>query len=235
MSPIGARDRPAVGLEEGALPGAPGCPACGKPLFAWIEVERPGGSPRVIDRCESCGLAVARDALPISGEVAAEQLVADAAPTGTRGEVNSLRLANAASVQAWLGAENWAGLELGGPALQLTTRSADLLLPQRGLRLDGTHRQAGLSIASMWQTILNLLTFNRDFAREAATGRLRPRGGRGSAAFALDAAVTVLAAVPVAVISVLIEVPAILAGRGGYLELRVSSSDSSATAPGSEI
>ena len=35
----------------------------------------------------------------------------------------------------------------------------------------------------MWQTLLNLLTFHRDFASEAASGRLRPGTGRGRAAF----------------------------------------------------
>ena len=54
-----------VSLEEGAAPGATRCPACGEPLFVWLETE--GYGPRedqVIDRCENCGLVAARDAVP---------------------------------------------------------------------------------------------------------------------------------------------------------------------------
>ena len=57
----------------------------------------------------------------------------------------------------------------------------------------------------MWQTLLNLLTFHRDFASEAASGRLRPGNGRGLAAFSIDAVVTVLAAIPTAIIAVVLE------------------------------
>jgi hypothetical protein len=71
----------------------------------------------------------------------------------------------------------------------------------------------------MWQTLLNLLTFHRDFAAEAVSGRLRPSSGRGRAAFCIDAAVTVLAAIPTAIIAVLLEAPAVLARRGGVIEL----------------
>src|SRR5512146_2075417 len=45
---------PVVPLEAGAGPDNPPCPACGEPLFGWIDV-RPGlGGP--VRRCESCGL-----------------------------------------------------------------------------------------------------------------------------------------------------------------------------------
>ena len=54
----------------------------------------------------------------------------------------------------------------------------------------------------MWQTLLNLLTFHRDFASEAVSGRLRPGTGRGRAAFWTDVVVTVLAAIPTAIIAV---------------------------------
>jgi hypothetical protein len=74
-------------------------------------------------------------------------------------------------------------------------------------------------MASMWQTLLNLLTFHRDFASEAASGRLRPGTGRGRAAFWTDAVVTVLAAIPTAIIAVLLESGAVLASRGGVIEI----------------
>jgi hypothetical protein len=74
-------------------------------------------------------------------------------------------------------------------------------------------------MASMWQTLLNLLTFHRDFASEAVSGRLRPGTGRGLAAFWIDAAVTVLAAIPTAIIAVVLEGFAVLARRGGVIEV----------------
>jgi len=74
-------------------------------------------------------------------------------------------------------------------------------------------------MASMWQTLLNLLTFHRDFASEASSRRLRPGTGRGRAAFWIDALVTVLAAIPTAIIAVALEGGAVLARRGGVIEL----------------
>jgi hypothetical protein len=74
-------------------------------------------------------------------------------------------------------------------------------------------------MASMWQTLLNLLTFHRDFASETASGRLRPGTGRGRAAFWTDAVVTLLAAIPTAFIAVVLEAGAVLSRRGGVIEV----------------
>jgi hypothetical protein len=71
----------------------------------------------------------------------------------------------------------------------------------------------------MWQTLLNLLTFHRDFAVEALSGRLRPGGGRGRGAFTLDVLITVLAAIPTAILAVVLEGGAVLARRGGVIEI----------------
>ena len=78
-------------------------------------------------------------------------------------------------------------------------------------------------MASMWQTLLNLLTFHRDFAAEALSGRLRPGGGRGRAAYAIDVLVTILAAVPTAILAVLLEGGAVLARRGGVIEISAAA------------
>jgi hypothetical protein len=75
-------------------------------------------------------------------------------------------------------------------------------------------------MASMWQTLLNLLTFHRDFASETASGRLRPGTGRSEAAFWTDAVVTVLAAIPTAFIAVVLEAGAVVARRGGVIEIQ---------------
>ena len=133
----------------------------------------------------------------------------------------AFRAANAASLQAWLGAENWAALR---PRRRTGIRTdpaarAPLLLARRGLRDPAVRHLAGPGMASMWQTLLNLLTFHRDFASEAVSGRLRPGTGRGRAAFWTDAVVTVLAAIPTALIAVLLEGGAVLARRGGVIEI----------------
>ena len=215
-----AAGRPTVSLEEGAAPGGARCPACGKPLFVWVETE--GWGPRddqVIDRCENCGLAVDRDSVP-DAEAAAAQLLG----SGENGR-NVFRAPNAVSLQAWLGAENWAALHPGEGRLKPSPRAIELLLGKRGLRAARIQQPASAGIASMWQTLLNLLTFHRDFATEAFSGRLRPSGGRGRAAYAIDAMVTVLAGIPTAILAVLLEGGALAFRRGGVLEVTVEPAD----------
>ena len=257
---LGTRRRRAVSLDRGAGPEARHCPACGEPLFVWIEDTRRvapasdglplSGHPRMtpshhgpqedqlIDRCENCGLALARDSVS-SPDEAADALLSGAE---RRGERVAIRADNAASLQAWLGAENWAalrdikrvapashGLPLSGhprmtPAhngIEPTPRAASLLLARRGLEVRRVRHLAGPGMAAMWQTLLNLLTFHRDFASLAAARRLRPGSGRGRAAFWIDAVVTVLAAVPTAILAVLLEGGAVIARRGGVIELEV--------------
>jgi hypothetical protein len=212
-----ARKGRRVSLEEGASPGGARCPACGQPLFVWIETEGYGArEDQVIDRCENCGLVVTRDAVP-SPEHAVDELLAGREENGSG---VAIRAENAASLQAWLGAENWAALRPGGHALKPTPKAARLLLARRGLEVRRIRHLIRPGMASMWQTLLNLLTFHRDFASEAASGRLRPGTGRGQAAFSVDVVVTVLAAIPTAIIAVVLETGAVLARRGGEIEVR---------------
>ena len=222
-----ARRERAVTLDEGASADAPRCPACGEPLFVWLEITikrvAPGGAPshnapgedQVIDRCENCGLAVRADAVP-SPEVAAEALLAGAE---RRGERIAVRADNSAALQAWLGAENWAALRPESRGVKPTIRAASMLLARRNLEVRRVRHLLRPGTASMWQTLLNLLTFHRDFAAEAASGSLRPGTGRGPAAFWIDALVTVLAAIPTAIIAVVLEGCAVIARRGGVIEL----------------
>ena len=101
---------PAVSLEAGAPADAPRCPACGEPLFVWLETA--AAAPRedqIVDRCENCGLVVARDAAP-SPERAIDELLRDSSESD---DGITVRGANAVSLQAWLGAENWAALRPG--------------------------------------------------------------------------------------------------------------------------
>ena len=242
-----ARHGRAVSLEEGAGPNATRCPACGQPLFVWLETTGYGArEDQVIDRCENCGLVAVRDSVPSPGE-ATDAFLATGEQRGAR---TAIRAENAASLQAWLGAENWSALRPTGkrvaPAshglllsehphitpsrhgIKPTPRAARLLLARRGLEVQRVRHLARAGMASMWQTLLNLLTFHRDFASEAASGRLRPGTGRGVAAFATDAVITVLAAVPTAIIAVLLEGGAVIARRGGVIEVeaeRLPSTD----------
>ena len=209
-------ERPTVSLEGAATEDAERCPACGEPLFVWVETE--GWGPRedqVIDRCENCGLAAARGAVP-EPDAAVSVLLGDAA--GERGAI-TFTAANAVSLQAWLGAENWAALRPGEFGLQPTPLAAELLLGRRGLRVTRVRHLATRGMASMWQTLLNLLTFHRDFATEALSGRLRPGNGRGRTAYVIDALVTVLAGIPTALIAVVVEGGAVIARRGGVIEV----------------
>ena len=210
------REPPAVSLEQGAAPNAPRCPACGEPLFVWLETE--GWGPRedqIVDRCESCGLAVTRDAVPSPQEAIAE-LLGPARPDAAR---VVFRAPNASSLQAWLGAENWAALQPGDNTVKPTPRSIHLLLRKAGFEPERVRQLTAAGMASMWQTLLNLLTFHRDFVAEALSGRLRPATGRGRGAFAVDALVTVLAAIPTAMLAALFEGGALVARRGGVLEV----------------
>lgn len=217
--------RRSVSLEEGATPGGARCPACDEPLFVWVEAS--GWGPRedqVIDRCENCGLVVGRDSVP-TADAALDELLAlrtSASTNGSGGEASAavtIRAPNADSIQAWLGAENWAALRPGSDELVPSPRSAELLLAKRGLAVRSVRHLPAAGMASMWQTLLNLLTFHRDFAPEAVSGRLRPSSGRGRAAFIIDAMVTVLAAIPTAILAVVIEGGALLARRGGVIEV----------------
>jgi hypothetical protein len=227
--PIGlsTRRRRAVSLEQAAGPESPRCPADGEPLFVWVETIGYGArEDQVIDRCENCGLVVVRGRVPTPDE-AAERLLS----VGEQREGRvAVKMANAASLQAWLGAENWAALRIpakrvapgGAPShigLEPTPRAARLLLARRGLEVRRIRHLARPGMAAMWQTLLNLLTFHRDFASEAASGRLRPGTGRGRAAFLTDVVVTLLAAIPTAFIAVLLEGGAVLARRGGVIEV----------------
>ena len=212
-----ARKERRVSLEEGAEPGGARCPADGEPLFVWLETE--GYRPRedqVIDRCESCGLVAERGAVP-SPDHAVDELLFGRQENGSG---VAIRVDNAASLQAWLGAENWAALRPGGNAIHPTPMAVRLLLARRGLEVRRIRHLIRPGMASMWQTLLNLLTFHRDFASEAASGRLRPGTGRGRAAFWIDVVVTVLAAIPTAIIAVVLETGAVIARRGGAIEVQ---------------
>ncbi len=205
-------ERPQVDVSDAATPGGR-CPADGEPLFAWIEVD--GG---VLDRCESCGLVLERTD---GGEGLAALIESLALEVAERGEAE-LVSPNAASYQAGIGAESWSALRPAEEPYVLTPGALELLAGHESLTAAEIHYPARTGMAAMLQTILNLLTFNRNFASSVAGGELRPRDSRhGAAGFAIDALVTVFTAIPVAALAVLLEGVGVLAKRGGVIRARL--------------
>ena len=212
MARKATRDMPRVGVREAAAPGAPPCPACTDPLFQDLEAE---GGLAATRRCETCGVIVCDGSggPDLLAELRAQ--VRELAP----GPPSSVRFANAASVQAMFGAESWSRLDRTPGAVNLTPEGVRRAIETDGVAVTETRSHLRSGMASMWLTILNLLTFHRNFALEALSRRLRPEGAGATAKFVVDAAISILIAVPVAAIAVLIEGLAVLARRGGELEL----------------
>ncbi len=215
---------------------APGsCPLCGQPLYGWISLPatggrtgigmpvEPGSPERVIDRCEECGLALERGLeVDLEAEWAA---VCHAREDGSR----AVSIPNRASLQAAIGVEGWAGIDLYPGSLLLTPRSLELLASRNGDTLEPiAWPPVGRTQAWMLGTLLNGLTFHTNFAREVRAGRLRPASARSRFAFFADALVTVLGAPLVALASFPLELVAALARRGGEMFARVRTTGGAA-------
>jgi hypothetical protein len=198
---------PVVPLEAGAGPENPPCPACGEPLFGWID-QRPGLAGPV-SRCESCGLGVV--SAPAEPAAALREL--------DRLERNGkLAIANRAGFSASLGGAGWAGLERGSHFL-FTVEAARRLVARRDQVVKSARWAPAAGTAVMWQTILNSVTFGRNVAlgalgRSSAVPAARPWQRR------LDAAISILAAIPALVVALPIELIAAPLRRGGVIRLR---------------
>jgi hypothetical protein len=190
------------------------CPACGGPLYGWLEA--PATDARrhetfVLDRCEDCGLGLVRE-----GELDPGALLAGGRSL-PEGRIE-IRAANRRSLQAALGEGRWAGLGLPRPGFALTPPALAAALERAGYEIERLRFPlAARNQAWMWQTLMNALTLHPNFAREALAGRLRPASARGRAAFLLDSVVSILAAPLVAIVALPLEVVAALARRGGVL------------------
>jgi hypothetical protein len=207
--------------EPPSAPAKRRCPACGQPLYGWIVVgsaDRRVRERYVVDRCEECGLGVTRGAAdPVA--------IFETARTSLEsGGTTEMRFANRASLQAGIGGDRWAALEIPTQRLHLTPRSLTLLLERHGLEPVRMRQPPfGRNQAWMWQTLLNGFTFHTNFARDVLRGRLTPRTARGRVTFAIDALVSALAALPLAVIAAPLEIIASLLRRGGELDVTVTS------------
>jgi predicted RNA-binding Zn-ribbon protein involved in translation (DUF1610 family) len=198
------------------------CPACGQPLYGWIVAsarDRELRTSFVVDRCEECGLGVTR------GVADPEQLLARVGARLARAGTLEIRAPNRDSWQAGIGGAQWAALELPDQGLHLTPRALPLLLDRHGLEAVRVHQPTlGRNQVWMWQTLLNGFTFHTNFALDVLRRRLSPRTARGLPSFAIDAIVSVLVALPVALVSVPLELLACLARRGGQLVITLAPS-----------
>lgn len=200
------RRTPVVPLEAGAGPENPPCPACGEPLFGWIDA-RPGLAGRVA-RCESCGLGV------IGEGGSSEQALA---ALDRLGSANEVRIADRAGFATWIGGAGWAGLEPDSRYL-FTVEAVRRLVANRDQVVTSSRWSPGGGIATMWQTILNGFTFGRNIAlgtlgRATAAPAKRPWQRR------LDAMICIVVAVPALLAAIPLELTAAATRRGSATSL----------------
>ena len=205
--PVESTHRGVVPLEAGAGPENPPCPACGEPLFGWIDA-RPGLAGPV-SRCESCGLGVVGE--PGGDEEALREL-------DRLGAGHTVTIANRGGFSAWIGGAGWAGLERGSRYL-FTVEAVRRLIARRDQIVGSARWSPGAGVVAMWQTILNGFTFGRNIAlsalgRSVAVSAAQPWQRR------LDTLISVLVAIPALLAAIALELIAAAVGRGGAKSLR---------------
>ncbi len=202
LSRSGLQRVPVVPLEAGAGPENPPCPACGEPLFGWID-SRPGLAGPV-SRCESCGLGVV-------GESAGVEEALAALDGSGRDDVS--RIANRAGFAAWIGGAGWAGLEPGARYL-FTVEAVRRLVASRDQVVARNRWAPGAGVAAMWQTLLNSATFGHNLVIGNAS-RARHRWQRR-----IDWLTTAVLAIPAMIVALPLELIAAALRRGGAVSLR---------------
>ena len=122
---------------------------------------------------------------------------------------------NLASAQAALGGDLWFHQDVPRHRTHFTPAGITALLERRGLRVERIrHLLVEQNPLGMWQTMLNRLTSERDFAFRALKRDLgeAPRSRRTA-----DAAITAVAGPLLAPVAVVAELGAGLARRGGSI------------------
>ncbi len=198
---------PVVPLEAGAGPENPPCPACGEPLFGWIDQRSGLAGP--VSRCESCGLGVVGD--PGNAEEALREL-------DLLGAEQVVTIANRGGFSAWIGGAGWAGLKRDSHYL-FTVEAVRRLVAGRDQVVKSARWAPGAGIAAMWQTILNGFTFGRNGAlgalgRPGAVPAEKPWQRR------LDGLIDVVVAIPALIVAIPMELIAAACRRGGAKTLR---------------
>jgi hypothetical protein len=193
---------PVVPLEAGAGPDNPPCPACGEPLFGWID-SRPGLAGPV-SRCESCGLGVVGE--PGSTEEALREL-------DRLGTEEGVTIVSRGSFCAWIGGAGWAGLERGSRYL-FTIEAVRRLIATRDQVVKSTRWSPGRGIATMWQTLLNSATFGHNVVTGTSTLAAKPWQRR------VDWVVIAVLAIPAFAVALPLELAGAASRRGSTLTLR---------------
>ncbi len=122
---------------------------------------------------------------------------------------------NLASLQARIGGDRWFHQDVPRHRIHLTPAGAAALLERTGFRVERVrHVLVEQNPLGMWQTLLNRVTHERDFAFRALKRDLRPGGGVSRAG---DWTVTLIAGALLVPVAVAAELIAGLARRGGSI------------------
>jgi SAM-dependent methyltransferase len=120
-----------------------------------------------------------------------------------------------ASVQARIGGDRWFHQDVPRHRTHFTPRGLAALLERTGFAIDRSrHLLVEQNPLGMWQTLLNRLTAERDFAFRLIK---RDLAEVPSSTRARDVAVTALAGLPLALLAVPLELAAGVARRGGSM------------------
>jgi len=162
-----------------------------------------------VKRCESCGLGVIGDADGSADALAALDRLS---------REEAITIVSRAGFAAWIGSAGWAGLEPESHYL-FTPEAVRRLIANRDQVVASARWMPGAGVASMWQTLLNGLTFGRNVALGAL--------GRGTSVPAdrpwqrrIDALISILAAIPAILVAVPLELIAAIFRRGAVIRLR---------------
>jgi hypothetical protein len=163
-----------------------------------------------VSRCESCGLGVVGEAGSVGDALHALDLGSD---DGT------MRIVNRGGFAASIGGAGWAGLDPESRYL-FTAEAVRRLAANRDQVVTAVRWAPGTGIATMWQTILNGVTFGRNVAL-GALGRAQTVPATRPWQRRLDAAISVFAAIPALIATLPLELLAAAAKRGSALTISI--------------
>lgn len=196
-----------VPLEAGASAENPPCPACGEPLFGWLDTQLGLAGP--VSRCESCGLGV------VGGDADPEEALHH---LDRRGDGEGVRIANRGSYACALGSAGWAGIEPGARYL-FSVESVRRLVARRDQVVKRARWRPAAGLAATWQTLLNSVTFGHNVALMAFGRADGIRGDEPWKRF-IDGLASIVLAIPALAIALPIELAGGLFRRGAVIDLR---------------
>jgi hypothetical protein len=192
-----------VPLEAGAGPENPPCPACGEPLFGWMDARYGLAGP--VSRCESCGLGA------VGGAGDPAEALRELDRLGASGVI---RIANRASFSVWIGGAGWAGLEPEARYL-FTVEAVRRLVAQRDQIVARARWSAPAGVAAMWQTLLNSATFGHNVLVGSANLAAKPWQRR------IDWLTVAVLAIPALVVALPLELCGAALRRGSVVSIEL--------------